>query len=85
MGRPIFTKEMYKKFKRMNRQEMEIFICNIYKNAYDDGYADTLVTSSTALDLDKLYDKLLEIKGIGSVKAKRIISTIKIFTEVKND
>ena len=84
MVRPIFTKEMYKKFKRMNRQEMEIFICNIYKNAYDDGYADTLVTSA-ALDLDKLYDKLLEIKGIGSVKANQIISTIKIFTEVKND
>ena len=85
MGRPIFTKEMCKKFKRMNRQEMEIFICNIYKNAYDDGYADTLVTSSAALDLDKLYDKLLEIKGIGSVKANQIISTIKIFMEVKND
>lgn len=85
MGRPIFTKEMYKKFKRMNRQEMENFICNIYKNAYDDGYADTLVTSTSMLDLDKLYDKLLEIKGIGSVKANQIISTIKIFTEVKND
>ena len=84
MTKPIFTKEMYKKFKRMNRQEMEIFICNIYKNAYDDGYADTLVTSA-ALDLDKLYDKLLDIKGIGSVKANQIISTIKIFMEVQND
>lgn len=81
MTKPIFTKEMYKKFKRMNRQEMEIFICNIYKNAYDDGYADTSVMSSVALDLDKLYDKLLEIKGIGSVKANQIISTIKTFIE----
>lgn len=80
MTKSIFTKEMYKKFKRMNRQEMEVFICNIYKNAYDDGYADTLVTSA-ALDLDKLYDKLLEIKGIGSVKANQIISTIKTFIE----
>lgn len=76
MTKPIFTKEMYKKFKRMNRQEMEIFICNIYKNAYDDGYADTLVTSA-ALDLDKLHEKLLEIKGIGKVKTLAIMEIVK--------
>ena len=75
MVRPIFTKEMYKKFKRMNRQEMEIFICNIYKNAYDDGFADAV----PCLDLANLYDKLLEIKGIGTIKANQIIKMIKTF------
>ena len=74
MAQKFFTREMYKKLKKMDKQQAEVFIYNIYKNAYNDGYEDAQAKlSSPALDLDKLHERLLEIKGIGKVKAAGII------------
>lgn len=83
MAQKFFTREMYKKLKKMDRQQAEVFIYNIYKNAYNDGYEDAQAKlSSPSLDLDKLHERLLKIKGIGKVKAAGIIETVKELTEV---
>ena len=37
MAQNFFTREMYKKLKKMDKQQAEVFIYNIYKNAYNDG------------------------------------------------
>lgn len=78
MAQKFFTREMYKKLKKMDRQQAEVFIYNIYKNAYNDGYEDAQAKlSSPSLDLDKLHEKLLEIKGIGKVKTLAIMEIVK--------
>ena len=76
MAQNFFTREMYKKLKKMDRQQAEAFIYNIYKNAYNDGYEDAKVNLSSPLDLDKLHEKLLEIKGIGKVKTLAIMEIV---------
>ena len=79
MAQKFFTREMYKKLKKMDRQQAEVFIYGIYKNGYEDAQAKL---SSPSLDLDKLHERLLKIKGIGKVKAAGIIETVKELTEV---
>ena len=79
MAQKFFTREMYKKLKKMDRQQAEVFIYNIYKNGYEDAKANH---SSLSLDLNKLHEKLLELKGIGKVKTLAIIETVKELTEV---
>ena len=76
MAQNFFTREMYKKLKKMDRQQAEAFIYNIYKNAYNDGYEDAKVNLSSPLDLDKLHEKLLELKGIGKVKTLAIMEIV---------
>lgn len=77
MAQKFFTREMYKKLKKMDRQQAEVFIYNIYKNAYNDGYEDAQAKlSSPALDLDKLHEKLLGIKGIGKMKTLAIMEIV---------
>ena len=76
MAQNFFTREMYKKLKKMDRQQAEAFIYNIYKNAYNDGYEDAKVNLSSSLDLDKLHEKLLELKGIGKVKTLAIMEIV---------
>ena len=82
MAQRFFTREMYKKLKKMDRQQAEAFIYNIYKNAYNDGYEDAQAKlSSPALDLEKLHEKLLRLKGIGKVKSLVITDIVKRIME----
>ena len=81
MAQNFFTREMYKKLKKMDRQQAEAFIYNIYKNAYNDGYEDAKVNLSSPLDLDKLHEKLLELKGIGKVKTLAIMEIVNRITK----
>lgn len=81
MAQKFFTREMYKKLKKMDRQQAEVFIYNIYKNAYNDGCEDAKVNLSSPLDLDKLHEKLLELKGIGKVKTLAIMEIVKRIME----
>lgn len=72
MAQKLLTREKYKKLKKMDRQEAEGFILALYQEAYNNGKAD-----NPTLDFEKLYEKLLEIKGVGKVKADCIVETIK--------
>lgn len=73
MAQNFFTREMYKKLKKMDRQQAESFIYNIYQTAYTDGGK---AAQSLSLDLELLHQKLLEIKGIGKSRADSIIALI---------
>ncbi|RDY21420.1 hypothetical protein [Criibacterium bergeronii] len=78
MAQKLLTREKYKKLKKMDRQEAEGFILALYQEAYNNGKAD-----NPTLDFEKLYEKLLEIKGVGKVKADCIVETIKELMEEK--
>ena len=79
MAQKFFTEEMYKKLQKMDRQQAEVFIYGIYKTGYEDAKANL---SSPSLDLNKLHEKLLELKGIGKVKTLAIMEIVKRVMEV---
>ena len=83
MAQQLVTREKFKKIKKMDRREIETFVFNLYQEAFMDGY-EKGKTSAPSVHLDKLHEKLLEIKGIGKVKAEAILGIIKESMEKRN-
>ena len=65
------TRKMYKDIKKKDHQQMNDYLKNLYKFAFDDGLA------SASTDYDVLKKVLLEVKGIGVVKAEAVINRLK--------
>lgn len=70
----LFTlsRDTYKKIKAFNREQMEQFIAEIYKEA-EERY------SETAVDLDQLRTDIGQIKGIGENRLNEIMVVIEQF------
>lgn len=69
----IFNRKLYKKIKKMDRQEMEDFITNIYHLGFKDG----VEAGSNADFKIKLAEVLKKTKGIGPKLFERIIESAK--------
>ena len=65
------TRKLYKDIKKKDHQQMNDYLKNLYKLGFDDGLA------SDSIDYDVLKKVLLEVKGIGVVKAEAIINKLK--------
>ncbi|MGN0183106.1 MAG: hypothetical protein ACI4WS_01930 [Oscillospiraceae bacterium] len=67
----VFTlsRDTYKKIKAFNREQMEQFIAEIYKEA-EERY------SETAVDLDQLRAEIGQIKGIGENRLNEIMAVV---------
>ena len=65
------TRKMYKDIKKKDHQQMNDYLKNLYKLGFDDGLA------SDSIDYDVLKKVLLEVKGIGVVKAEAVINRLK--------
>ena len=65
------TRKVYKDIKKKDHQQMNDFLKTLYKLGFDDGLA------SSSIDYDVLKKVLLEVKGIGVVKADAVISRLK--------
>ena len=65
------TRKMYKDIKKKDHQQMNDYLKNLYKLGFDDGI------SSASIDYDVLKKVLLEVKGIGVVKAEAVINRLK--------
>ena len=65
------TRKMYKDIKKKDHQQMNDFLKTMYKLGFDDGLA------SATIDYDVLKKVLLEVKGIGVVKAEAVINRLK--------
>ena len=65
------TRKMYKDIKKKDHQQMNDYLKNLYKLGFDDGLA------SACIDYDVLKKVLLEVKGIGLVKAEAVINKLK--------
>lgn len=59
------TRDTYKKIKSFNRQQMQAFIEDIYREA-----------DTAPVDFDKLRDEIGQIKGIGASRLDEIMSVI---------
>ena len=65
------TRKVYKDIKKKDHQQMNDFLKTMYKLGFDDGLA------SATIDYDVLKKVLLEVKGIGVVKADAVINRLK--------
>ena len=65
----IISREMYKKIKGMNREQLQVFATTIYLNGVKS-------VETTALDLDKLREEIGAIKGIGENRLNEIMAVI---------
>lgn len=70
----IITREMYKKIKGMNREQMQVFATEIYLDGVKS--VDTV-----NIDLDKLREDIGAIKGIGESRLNEIMDVIRKHTE----
>ena len=65
------TRKVYKDIKKKDHQQMNDFLKTLYKLGFDDGLA------SATIDYDVLKKVLLDVKGIGLVKADAVINRLK--------
>lgn len=65
------TRKVYKDIKKKDHQQMNDYMTALYKQGFDDGLA------SATIDYDVLKKVLLEVKGIGVVKADAVINRLK--------
>lgn len=64
----ILTRELYKKVKQMDRQQMQSFLENLYQEGRE---------SVPGIDLNKIKEIVKGIKGIGEKKAELIEQRIR--------
>ena len=65
------TRKVYKDIKKKDHQQMNDYLKTLYKLGFDDGFA------SATIDYDVLKRVLLEVKGIGLIKAEAVINRLK--------
>ena len=65
------NRKEYERIKKYDRTQMDTFIQSVYKSGYEDGKK-----SVPGIDISKISDILLTIKGIGEKKAKDIVAAI---------
>lgn len=73
MQKDLINRKIYKKVKKMDRQEMEAFLADIYHQGFQDG-----VEAGDNADFKiKLVEVLKKTKGIGPKLFDRIMQTVK--------
>ena len=76
---PEITRETYKTLKHYDRQQMASFCERLYMNGYHDGRA-----SVPGVDVERLYEAIAAVKGIGPKKLAEIKTQIdEIFGETE--
>lgn len=73
MDKKLINRKTYKAIKKMDRQEMEVFLADIYKTGFEDG-----VDAGNKADFKiQLVELLNNTKGIGPKLFDRILETAK--------
>ena len=76
----LINRAKYKDIKRYDHNQMECFARSLYESGLKDGAAQTMAKAESSreqMDFDLLKDKLLAVKGIGTVKAEQIVNVVK--------
>ena len=68
MSEEYITREVYKRIKSMNREQMSRYFCDFY---------DSVFSEKVNYDLDKIRTEAKKISGIGDVKAEQIVEIVK--------
>lgn len=73
MEKNLINRKMYKEIKKYDRQEMERFLANIYKQGFDDGAE----AGNNADFKIKLVQVLQNTKGVGEKTIEKVLATVK--------
>lgn len=68
----MLTRKQYKAIKKMDHNDMNGWIANVYKSGYNDGRE-----SVPGIDFEEAKRVILEIRGIGEKKAEAIIEKLR--------
>lgn len=68
----VINRKEYQNIKKKDHNQMNVYLQNIYKNAYMDGFkAGT--ESVPGIDISKISDTLLTVKGLGEKRVEAIL------------
>jgi hypothetical protein len=71
----VINRKEYQNIKKKDHNQMNVYLQNIYKNAYMDGFkAGT--ESVPGIDISKINGVLLGIKGLGAKRVECIIAAL---------
>lgn len=77
MEKQLLNRKTYKKIKKYDRQEMEIFSRTIYKEGFKEGFREGADLGQQADFKIELVQLLEDIKGIGPKTKEKILQAYK--------
>lgn len=75
-NKSLITRKKYNEVKRYDRQQMDIFLDDIYLTAYKDGYKEAFDYLNKKFISEEFKTVLKNIKGFESTKIEKIINII---------
>jgi hypothetical protein len=66
----------FDRLKKMSLNEVNRWILSIYESAYGDGQESFAGGEMWAVPEDMLFDAVVSVKGVGSVRAQKIVEAI---------
>nr|DAS35288.1 MAG TPA: hypothetical protein [Caudoviricetes sp.] len=71
----VINRKEYQNIRKMDHNQMNVYLQNVYKNAYMDGFkAGT--ESVPGIDISKINGVLLGIKGLGAKRVECIVAAL---------
>lgn len=71
----VINRKQYQEIKKKDHNQMNVYLQNVYKNAYMDGFkAGT--ESVPGIDISKISVVLLGIKGLGAKRVECIVAAL---------
>lgn len=67
----VINRKQYQSIRKMDHNQMNLYIQSIYKSGYTDG-----VKSVPGIDISKINEILLGIKGLGTKKVADILEAL---------
>ncbi len=71
----VINRKEYQSIKKKDHNQMNLYLQNIYKNAYMDGFKDG-TESVLGIDISKISGILLGIKGLGAKRVADILEAL---------
>ena len=71
----VINRKEYQSIKKKDHNQMNLYLQNIYKNAYMDGFKDG-TESVPGIDITELKKALLSIKGLGAKRVADILEAL---------
>lgn len=71
----VINRKEYQNIKKKDHNQMNVYLQNIYKNAYMDGFKDG-TESVPGIDIAEIQKILLSIKGLGAKRVADILEAL---------
>lgn len=67
----VINRKEYQNIRKMDHNQMNLYIQSIYKSGYAEG-----VKSVPGIDISKISDTLLTVKGLGEKRVEAILAAL---------